>query len=417
MQYSYALVGLAAAASAQEYQFTSTFNVTATPDQVVSNAGLPAPGPAAALGQFNYAIDSKNDIICYDITLVNFVGAYQSPAKTATHIHEGAEGKAGPPRIAFPNPVGDDNLRKSSGCLIGPFTTGIKMADNVTDTGAGFRLAQIEANPAGFFTDSHSALFAAGVVRGQLDQEFEFVDTPEAPTYPNGTGNPTDGHELVTATYTKTLEYTITSCKAEVTDCPYKTKPLVTKTVEVYTTVCPASELSTATLYFPGKPGKPAETHPAGPAPPCPGCPVAPAPPAPTPPCPGPGCPAAPAPPAPAGPCPGPGCPVAPAPPAPAGPCPGPGCPVAPAPPAPAGPCPGPGCPVAPAPPAPAGPCPGPGCPGAPIVTYPVNPTPALPTKPAGTGVTPPYVTFTGAAASNKVGGLLVVAGLAAALL
>lgn len=89
-----------------------------------------------------------------------------SPATTATHIHEAAKGKAGPPRIAFPNPVGDDVKRSTAGCLTGPFTTGVMVEGK--DTGTGFAVKQIEENPAGFFTDSHTVLFPTGVVRGQL---------------------------------------------------------------------------------------------------------------------------------------------------------------------------------------------------------------------------------------------------------
>jgi len=90
-----------------------------------------------------------------------------SPARTATHIHQAAQGKAGPPRIAFPNPedAGDGTLRRE-GCMQGPFTTGI-MAGGA-DTGAGFTLDQIEADPAAFFTDTHTAKNTAGAVRGQL---------------------------------------------------------------------------------------------------------------------------------------------------------------------------------------------------------------------------------------------------------
>ena len=64
---------------------------------------------------------------------------------------------------------GDENYRVSAGCMSGPFTTGV-LAPPMTgvDTGTGFKLAQIEANPAGFFTDSHTKLFVPGVVRGQL---------------------------------------------------------------------------------------------------------------------------------------------------------------------------------------------------------------------------------------------------------
>lgn len=59
-------------------------------------------------------------------------GNYSSPAVTATHIHEAVRGRAGPPRIAFPNPVpinGEPldqfSWRRSVGCLTGPFRTGV----------------------------------------------------------------------------------------------------------------------------------------------------------------------------------------------------------------------------------------------------------------------------------------------------
>lgn len=94
-------------------------------------------------------------------------GTYQSPARTATHIHEAARGTSGPPRLAFPNPVGYDNKRVSVGCLTGPFTTGLN-GPNGQDTGTEFTVKRIEDNPSGFFADSHTNLFPLGVVRGQL---------------------------------------------------------------------------------------------------------------------------------------------------------------------------------------------------------------------------------------------------------
>ncbi|PVW06384.1 hypothetical protein DEA06_02315 [Microbacterium sp. Gd 4-13] len=170
-----AAVGLVALASpahaetevAEPSSFTSAFTVMATPDQVINSDGVVTPGQEGATGSFTFRINSDEEIICYDITLNGVSGDYQSPAKTATHIHEAAVGKPGPPRIAFPNPapVGD-GPRTSSGCLQGPFTTGI-VTDGV-DSGEGFSLAEIEANPAGFTGDSHTVDFAAGVVRGQL---------------------------------------------------------------------------------------------------------------------------------------------------------------------------------------------------------------------------------------------------------
>lgn len=147
--------------------FTSAFTVMATPDQVVNTEGVAAPGQEGATGTFTFRINSDLEIICYDITLNGVSGDYQSPAKTATHVHQAQAGKPGPPRIAFPNPapVGD-GPRTSTGCLQGPFTTGI-MVEGV-DTGSGFTLAQIEADPSAFAADSHTVTSPAGVVRGQL---------------------------------------------------------------------------------------------------------------------------------------------------------------------------------------------------------------------------------------------------------
>ncbi|PWD52572.1 hypothetical protein C8046_14425 [Serinibacter arcticus] len=155
---------------AEPDSFTSAFTVMATPGAVINNDGVAVPGEEGAMGEFTFRINSDLDIICYDITLTGVTGDYQSPARTATHIHEAAIGQPGPPRLAFPNPapVGD-GPRTSSGCMQGPFTTGVT-SDAGADTGEGFTLAQIEANPAGFTGDSHTVDFPAGVVRGQLTQ-------------------------------------------------------------------------------------------------------------------------------------------------------------------------------------------------------------------------------------------------------
>ncbi len=160
-------------ASAQDAQvpepasFTSMFTAMATPDMVVNAQGAPTPGEAGATGTFNYRLNSDEEIICYDITLRGVTPPFQSPARTATHIHEGDPGNAGPPRIALPNPEdAGDGTRRSKGCLRGPFTTGV--AVDGADTGAGFSLARIEADPSAFFTDTHTSAYTAGAVRGQL---------------------------------------------------------------------------------------------------------------------------------------------------------------------------------------------------------------------------------------------------------
>ncbi|EPS38007.1 hypothetical protein H072_8243 [Dactylellina haptotyla CBS 200.50] len=148
--------------------FDATYDLIATPDQVVTNTSMPAPGEPGAKGRFRYGINVASQTICYHIELWGVTGDYQSPARTATHIHEAMKGKSGPPRIAFPNPVGDERYRKSRGCLTGPFKTGVLA--NGTDTGDGFILNKIVANPSIFFTDSHTKKYVPGVVRGQLSK-------------------------------------------------------------------------------------------------------------------------------------------------------------------------------------------------------------------------------------------------------
>jgi len=151
------------------FEFTSDYRVIATPGQVVDTNNVRTGGLPGAIGFYNYGINSDENVICYNITLYGFRGEYQSAAKTATHIHEARKGFAGPPRLSFPNPQvvpGNPDKRVSLGCLTGPFTTGVVV--NGADTGAGFRVSQIEDNPKGFFTDVHSSLAVPGAVRGQL---------------------------------------------------------------------------------------------------------------------------------------------------------------------------------------------------------------------------------------------------------
>lgn len=150
------------------FTFTSMHAIDATPDQVV-NGTEPTGGLAGATGTFLFGLNSAANMICYNITLNNFQGEFDSPATTATHIHEAARGASGPPRIAFPNPQPVDaagTVRNSAGCLTGPFTTGVIMEGR--DTGEGFTIQQIEDNPAAFMADTHSSLALPGAVRGQL---------------------------------------------------------------------------------------------------------------------------------------------------------------------------------------------------------------------------------------------------------
>jgi hypothetical protein len=152
----------------QLFDLSSTHFVNAVPEEVV-NGTEPTGGLAGASGTFNFGINSASNMICYNITLHNFQGEFDSPATTATHIHEAARGASGPPRISFPNPEpveGNEAVRNSAGCMKGPFTTGV-MVEGV-DSGEGFHVSMIEANPAAFMADTHSSLALPGAVRGQM---------------------------------------------------------------------------------------------------------------------------------------------------------------------------------------------------------------------------------------------------------
>lgn len=149
--------------------FTSAYTVMATPGEVIDPDGNSAPGEEGATGTFDFMINSDEEIICYDITLEGVTTPYESPAKTATHIHAAPAGEGGPPRLAFPNPEGDGDVKTSSGCMKGPFTTGLEGDDGV-DTGKDFSLKDIEADPTSFSADTHTKNFVPGAVRGQLKQ-------------------------------------------------------------------------------------------------------------------------------------------------------------------------------------------------------------------------------------------------------
>lgn len=149
-------------------EFTSAFRVTATSASIIDNEGESVGGESGASGTFLFMINSDEDIICYDIEFRGVTTPYESPARTATHIHEAAAGEFGPPRLAFEDPNGsDEDPLTSSNCVQGPFTTGVE-DDEGNDTAAGFSLSEIEDNPSAFYADVHTADFPAGAVRGQL---------------------------------------------------------------------------------------------------------------------------------------------------------------------------------------------------------------------------------------------------------
>ncbi|KAK5172008.1 uncharacterized protein LTR77_003645 [Saxophila tyrrhenica] len=156
--------------SGKPVQFSSTYSVVATPDQVVNGTEFTG-GLPGAIGYYEFGLNRRKNIVCYDIRIYGFRGEYESAADTATHMHEAPRGESGPPRLAFPNPkkTGNGDERRSQGCLYGPFETGIIDEETGMDTGAGFKVGQIENDPDAFFCDAHSSLAVPGAIRGQLE--------------------------------------------------------------------------------------------------------------------------------------------------------------------------------------------------------------------------------------------------------
>ena len=147
-------------------------------------------GLAGSQGLYKFSLNSKDKIICYNITLTGFRGDCSSPASTATHIHEPVAGKPGPPRIAFPSPVEvypGTNVRQSIGCIQGTqdgFVTGLKNSTTAQDQGYGFTVKRIEDDPAGFFADVHSSEAVPGALRGQFSEPLPSTSTTASTSPP-----------------------------------------------------------------------------------------------------------------------------------------------------------------------------------------------------------------------------------------
>lgn len=158
--------------------FTSTLKTEATSDQIINNANVKVAGLEGAKGHYTLRLNTKENVVCYDITLTGFGNdeQYFSPAKTSTHTHMAAFGLSGPPRLAYKNPEqkklwwgGKSKKRYSSACIKGPFTTGL-LGANGLDTGSasGFTLQQLESDPTAYMSDVHTESRQAGAVRGNM---------------------------------------------------------------------------------------------------------------------------------------------------------------------------------------------------------------------------------------------------------
>ncbi|WP_114578339.1 CHRD domain-containing protein [Saliphagus sp. LR7] len=105
---------------------TTEFSVEMSPDEVVDD------GTEGATGTAHLVLDPEEEVICFDLSFCRITPPYESPANTATHIHEGDTGDTGPPVICFPDPHPRDpeaeGPRTSVGCLPGvlAFETGVE---------------------------------------------------------------------------------------------------------------------------------------------------------------------------------------------------------------------------------------------------------------------------------------------------
>lgn len=88
---------------------------------------------------------------------------------TASHIHAGAAGAAGPVKIPFYAGMVPASISALTGCTTSDAAT----------------LDAIAANPAGFYVNIHTPLFPAGAARGQLTRLRHSVDMQQFMAHPN----------------------------------------------------------------------------------------------------------------------------------------------------------------------------------------------------------------------------------------
>lgn len=128
------LAGHGAAAKAGEKGYTA---------KLTGAEEVPGPGDPDGSGSASVTIDSAGKV-CVDLKVDAIAPA------TAAHIHRGAAGVAGPPVVTLQAPSGG----ASKGCI---------------DTSAEV-IAEIKANPAGFYVNVHNPEHPPGAIRGQLTQ-------------------------------------------------------------------------------------------------------------------------------------------------------------------------------------------------------------------------------------------------------
>jgi len=117
-----------------------TFVLTMDGLQEVTNDGIPGQGDPDGMGLATLMIDDADNTIDWNIDVSNI-----TLPPTGAHIHQAVQGMNGPIVVNF------------SGML-----TGMDLMDA--------DLANVLANPSGFYVNVHNSDFPAGAIRGQIPE-------------------------------------------------------------------------------------------------------------------------------------------------------------------------------------------------------------------------------------------------------
>jgi hypothetical protein len=103
----------------------------------------PTKGPAKGTGTAKITLDSKKGQVCFKLTYSHI------DTVTASHIHLGKPGHAGPVVVAF-------------------FTSSKKAKKNGCVTASKSTVAAIIKKPSGYYVNIHTTKYPGGAIRGQL---------------------------------------------------------------------------------------------------------------------------------------------------------------------------------------------------------------------------------------------------------